>query len=301
MTEKTIAITTHLHVGDSVILTGAVRNIRAAHPEFRFRYSGWAVSAWENNPECVIRDEPDPIFVGYGPVEMERNAQFGNCVEGFTHELCRAIGIPMVPIVTRIPCLHLTDAEMRRGSWTRGRILINAGCQKSSQTKYYPYWQDVVDALAGQVEMVQVGSSEDRNVSYALKGVTDYRGKSDDLRSYLAMVANCAGVISPPSSIVNIAAAFGVPGVCVNGAREPDGLTDYPGIVHVHHASCGYDGKSTGCMSLRTLPRFGSRVCDRVDESGSYPCASCMSAIRPSEIVSACRKAFGLKTGKKRH
>ena len=49
-------IYTHKHIGDSIILAGAVHNAKTAHPELQFHYDGWAKDLWLHNPD--VTDEP---------------------------------------------------------------------------------------------------------------------------------------------------------------------------------------------------------------------------------------------------
>jgi len=232
--------------------------------------------------------------VDYGSVEDERQARYGNVVEGFTRSLCRFLGLPPIPsafAATVTPYAVLSDEEKERGAKWRGCILLNANGQTVSFSKAYPWWQDVVDELRKDFRIVQVGSRERRNISPSLRGVEDWRGKSENVREYMAMVWGCAGVISPPSGIVNIAAAFGKKGVVVCGARELPTLTAFPGMEHVWHpwAPCG-SWTNRACIALT---RDGKRACRNLCEVGRCDYAACMVAVAPETISAVARKCFG--------
>lgn len=283
-----IYVRSHNHLGDSAILTGAVHNVKTAHPELQFAYSGWCPEIWQNNQDAIVVPNASAILVDYGHLWDEQNAIHGNVVEAFTLSLCRALAIPLVPCVTKTPVIHLTAGEREAGRDFCGKILLNANAQKQSQTKLYPYWQEVVDYLHGY-DIVQTGSNERRNITNDLYGVTDMRGMTEDVRSLLAMVANCSCVVSPPSGIVNIAAAFGTPCVVVCGARESARLTDYPNMVHVVSRSCGYDGAKNGCIGF-SMCKYESRPCVKpAKTSNGTICASCMEMINPCEIADAVK------------
>lgn len=285
-------VRSHRHIGDSIITAGAVRNVRAARPDLLFRYVGHAPEIWEHNPD----QSPAPAtttlpVVDYGSVEDERRANFGNVVEGFTRSLCRFLGIPVVPIATRCPVAVLTDEEKERGERWRGCLLLNANGQTVSFSKAYPHWQQVVDGLRKDFRIVQVGSREKRNISPSLRGVEDWRGKTENVREYMAMVHGSAGVVSPPSGIVNLAAAFGKPGVVVCGARELPALTDFPGMAHVWipWPPCG-SWRMRACIALTDGK---TRPCRDIRETDGKRHAACMAATAARDVLEAARKVFG--------
>ena len=294
---KVYAVHSFRHLGDSVICAGAVHNVKVAHPELMFAYVGHAPEVWENNPDVVHRDIPPPDVylprLHYGSTELERTAARGTVVEGFTATLCDLLGIPPVPASTRAPYAVLSDAEKERALSWRGAVLLNANGQTSSFSKFYPHWQEVVDALRGEFPIIQVGSRERRNISIDLKGVDDWRGRTENLRELMVMAAGCAGILSPPSGLVNLAAAFGQRGVVVNGARELAALTAYPGMVHVsmEYTPCN-SGKDWACIALHET---GNRSCRRpimVWELDERRCAECMADLDPLAIAEAARKVL---------
>lgn len=278
---------THCQLGDNVIVAGAVRNVKAVHPYLLFSREGASKSLWENNPDFI--DESPQIMlpkVTYGSLEDEKRASHGNVVEGFTRTLCYHLGIPLVPIITRNPVLVLTDEEKESSKRWNGYWLLNANCQTYSRSKGYPHWQEVVNGLLDDIRIIQVGSNEDRNISPTLSGVIDYRGRSENLRHYLTMIYGCDGIISPPSGIMNIGAAFGKKMVIVNGAREPKRLTDYGNSIYVSTSCCGCDD-TNGCISQRYE---GSRACRNFVVRNHLQYSRCMDMIDPSRIIDAVRK-----------
>ena len=281
-----IVVTTHNHLGDSAILTAAVYNVRMARPDIDIRYNGWAKELWKNLSFTAVTDVPAHFSVGYGTLFDEQNSVFGNCVAGFTHDLCEKLQIPCVPLASGIPVLRLTEEEKATGAFCRGKWIINANAQTCSCSKWYPHWQKVVDMLQGKVSFVQVGSTERKNISRGLSGVLDYRGMSQDLRQFLSMIWNCDGIVSPPSGIMNLAAAFGKPQVIVNAAREAARLSDYPGVACVSCAYCGYNGLDNGCVTL-LMPgseKSHRRCTDPVMIDGIQT-AACMASIHPESIA----------------
>lgn len=211
-------------LGDSVILTGAVRNVRAAHPECLFRYDGWDKykPIYANNEDFAEFHGGEYLHsIGYGDGHAERHGLFGNHVEAQTQRLCEFMGYDeTVPIVTDVPVLYLTEEEKAWGEQFAGKWIVNANCQKESISKAYPYWQDVIDGMRDLgLECVQIGGNLPQDISTELKGVEDWRGRTS-IRELISMAYNCAGIVSPSSGIVHIGAAWRKPTVCLIGARE---------------------------------------------------------------------------------
>ena len=283
------------HLGDSIISAGAVHNVKAAHPEMRFAWTGHAPEVWEHNPDVVHREVPPPDVylprLHYGSVELERQAARGTVVEGFTRTLCDLLGVPPVPCVTRVPYAVLSEEEKERAGRWRGALLLNANAQTLSFSKGYPHWQEVVDALAGRYTIIQVGSRERCNRSPDLRGVEDWRGRTENVRDFMVMAAGCDGIVSPPSALVNIAAAFGKKGVVLNGARELAALTAYPGMAHVsaYWPRCG-SGADWACIALR---ESGHRACAQLFGNRAGWFAACMEAIDPHAVAQTVVRVMG--------
>lgn len=285
---RCIRFASHSHIGDMVICTGAIRNVCAAHPDLAFVTPDYCRDVYRHNPDMVERATAYTELgkITYGTLADEQRGRWGNVVEGFTRSLCALLGIPTVPAVTRVPVLHLSKEELLRSRAYNGWWLINANCQTCSMSKGYPYWQRVVDILGWR--FAQIGGREGRDLSPDLRGVLDIRGRTT-LRDLMVMAYGCDGIISPPSCITSIGAAFGKPQICLNAGREPDALTDYPRVRHVSRkCACGW-GVDTGCIACR-MGRYASRGCtDCVDDDGRL-WARCQWDTKPEEITRAARE-----------
>lgn len=282
--------TTHPHVGDNIICTGAVRNVCREYEDMRFVACG---EVTKNNMDYIGENDcfragckiTDIGKITYGSLDDEQHGRWGNVVEGFTRSLCQLLGIEQVPIRVRNPILNLTESEFERGFKWRDCILLNANCQTCSISKGYPYWQEVVNGLKGE-RIIQVGGDENRDISPNLKGVEDMRGKTS-IRQLMVMVRHCKLVISPPSCISNIAGAFHHPQVILNASREPDVLLDYDNAVHVSHVcECGW-GVQTGCISCRV--GGGRRSCWRPRRVDGIDWCQCQEETPPETIIRAAQ------------
>ena len=279
------ALETHRHVGDHVLLTGAVRNVRAAHPEMLFSVPEGYGEIFANNPDyTLIYADAELSRITYGTVEEERRAANGNLVEGFTRSLCAALDIPPVPITTKTPVICLTAEEWAQSRKWNGKWLINATFQTCGWSKGYPWWREVADTLRQDgFQLVQIGGNEARDISCNL-GVEDMRGKTS-LRDLCAMCAGCDGIITPPSCSQNIGAAFGTRTVCVVGGRELPELSGYGNTAYIANPSpaCGW-GEGRRCVSLRLV---GGRACLHHAPIDGIEWCDCMTGIDPMQIVRA--------------
>ena len=282
-------IYTHPHLGDNVILTGAARNIRAVYPEIIFQKINRYPDVFKYNSDWIDDDmiiKPIETKITYGTLYEEQHATNGNCVEGFTKMLCKALDLKQVPCITTQPILELTDKEKEEAEKWRGKWLLNANCQECTRSKGYPHWQRVIDGLK-ELEFIQIGGNEDRDISPDLTGVEDLRGKTS-IRQLFIMAYGCDGVISPPSAISNIAGAFGKKQVIVNASREPDELLKYPNAVHISHkdTDCGW-GIDNGCVSLRF---DGNRRCEHCIDDGKGCWCRCQWETQPETIIKAVKE-----------
>lgn len=227
---QVFGVRSHVQIGDSLILSGAVHNVKLAHPEMNFKFigNGYYNPLFENNNDFnqSLQSFKDIGLIHYG--DGEKEGKNGNHIEAQTKMLCERIGIPMVDIKTRTPYIILTDDEIEWGRQFQGKWLVNANFQTFSISKYYPHWQEVIDGMNKfGLKVVQVGGNESRDFTTNLTSVEDWRGKTN-LRQWLSMIYNCAGIVSPPSGIMHAGGVWEKPMVIIVGARELPCITDYP-------------------------------------------------------------------------
>ena len=278
---------THPHLGDYVILTGAVHNIKKARPDVVFALPEKYQEVYENNRDfakspVLIRDMGKVV---YGNLEAEKQALYGNVVEGFTLCLCKLLNLQPVPIITRKPKIVLSKEEREYTKQFENAIVLNANCQTCTISKGYPHWQRVVDELSKDYRIIQVGGNCPKDLTLDLSGVEDYRGKTT-IRQLFSMIYGCKGVVSPPSSFSNIAGAFDKPQIILNAGREADRLTDYENVTHISHkAQCGW-GVSNGCVSLHIT---GNRICPDTILQGGRTWCRCQWETPPETIIEAVK------------
>lgn len=280
---------THKHIGDHVILTGAVRNVRAVYPDIKFSISTDYAEIFENNRDFVIDTGVRLPRITYGTLYEEQRALNGNLVEGFTKSLCKAIGVEEVKPVTKTPYIVLTDEEKERAKKWNGKWLVNATFQTCGVSKGYPWWEFVISTLnSSGLQLVQIGGNESRDISCNLDGVLDMRGKTS-IRDLITMIYGCEGIITPPSCSMNIGAAFGKKMVVIVGGRELPQLSGYENVTYIegHCDKCGW-GNDARCVSLRF---YGSRACNYFGTIDGLQWCDCMINVEPHDITDAVLNA----------
>jgi ADP-heptose:LPS heptosyltransferase len=283
-----ILLSTHRHLGDTVALTAALRNAKTALPDVLFDYDGSYRDVFANNPNITPFDHCDSdvtsIKVTYSPFS-QRRGDGGNLCQGYSKCLALALqsltGV-LVPMSQFTPVINLTEEEQVQYRDLERYCVINANCQKCSEVKRYPYWQQIVDACP-DMKFVQVGGNEKRDVTMNLRNVVDLRGTTT-VRQLFSLVANAKYVVSPSSAVIHIAAAFkNVNAYCLVGAREPTALTKYANVGHFC-STCGRYFSSFGCMNFYTHGIH--KTCINIKNINDYNYASCMCDINPKEVAS---------------
>ena len=218
-------------------------------------------------------------------------------LQGYVQNLGQQLGIPLECSVRR-PYLYLSDDEK---SWTnqveettgyKGKFwLVNAGFKNDYTIKKWTHanWQEVVDALQGEVQFIQIGSSEHDH--RPLKNVIDLVGKTD-ARQFIRLAYHAAGALTPESYLHHVMAAFEKPCVTLCSGFLPTSWIKYHTgtvLTHQEKMSCCVGGKA--CWKARVVPlsdKDGKDQClCHLPVLGDDPVAKCMAMITPRQVIDA--------------
>jgi hypothetical protein len=182
-------------------------------------------------------------------------------------EMCGGAGISG-PVAIR-PYLALSDEEKSSATWSRCRIAIQSSGMAARHPTLNKQWlqerfQGVVNAFAGEVEFVQIGSASDP----ALQGVKDLRGATS-IRQTAAILNHARLYVGNVGLLMHLARAVECPSVILFGGREAPWQT-------------GYICNSNIYSAVPCAPCWLSNNCD-FDRR-------CMSNISIADVVSAIRK-----------
>ncbi len=301
---RRILIRCGLPPGDIVLLTGAVRDLLAAHPgELAIDVRTTAPDLWHFHPGLTALEEGDPTVETvevHMPGTTDCNTRPIHLQTWLLDELNRKLGTRAVPTAFHgevflppsdwkrpSPLRELTGSEMP--FW-----IVAAGGKHDHRIKWWSArrYQQVVDHFRDRIQFVQIGAPGDHHP--ALEGVIDLRGKTS-IRELVRWMAHAQGVLCGITFAMHLAAAvpntatrqFGRPCVVVAGGREPLHWFAYPGhqvLCNVGQLPCS----GSGCWKSRTEPAgdgsewdHPSRICSQHVDG----LARCMDLIQAPDVI----------------
>lgn len=281
--------------GDILVFTGAVRDLKKAHPDFEIDVRSPCMAIFENNPYLTPLDQTDPDVeyydVGYDDIH--------NCGWSGRHfstayhmQLEKLLGVA-VPQTDLSPDVHLSDNEKSWVSQVEDAFdysgpfwLINPGFKADFPLKNwgYPNWQRVVDLLCDRVQFVQVGELSPGHEHQALEGVIDLRGRTD-LRQLIRLSYHAQGSACHVTMLMHLMAAWQKPCVIVAGGREPRRWEMYPNHRYIDTCGCLPCCQYNGCWKSGRIEETDSGIINKkcVNTAGNLP--RCMQLIKPERVA----------------
>jgi ADP-heptose:LPS heptosyltransferase len=295
--------------GDIMMLTSAVRDLKASHPDILIGVDTTCDQIWENNPHITKLDPHDPDVETYKmtyPLIHQSNEGQYHFIHAFRKEMETKLGLRIKAGKFKGD-IHISDMEkswisqieemgIRDDFW-----VLFAGGKYDFTAKWWnpDYYQTVVDHFRGKITFVQCGEKD--HFHPPLKGVINLIGKTD-LRQLIRLVYHSVGVLGPVTFGMHAAAAIEMkktppmnrPCVVIAGGREPAQWEAYP-----HHRYLAVNGAMNccdngGCWKSR-CQKVGDG--DEKDEKDLcvYPVqikedlriAKCMNMIRPEDVIRA--------------
>jgi len=271
-------------LGDNVYASAVVANLVAAGFAVNVSEAGHA-GLWEpcrlldrkisrENADAVIRQHYLPPWSVGCP----------HLIEGVTAAAAYDLNAE-VPVRAKRP--HIWVAPPKERLIDGRYVVINAGWQNSAPAKKWARerWEQLI-ALCPDVRFVQMGQK--KNHAEPLAGAVDMIDRTD-LSDLLRLVRDAACVVSPPSGVVHVAAAYKVPSILLAGGREPATLAAYP-ETHVFSA-CG--GRLECCRDRgchRNKFGTGPKECGCFRHGADGPTSQCMFDITAEEVAEALKK-----------
>lgn len=286
-----------LSPGDVLAMTAAVYSLHRQNPgRFITAIDSVAGELLQNNPDVVpiesLRGGDAEVITCHYPAIHHANTRGIHFMQGYCEFFAEVLGVP-VPLLTNRPVLHLTLQEREPLAPTHpmagGRHwLVNAGTKSDFTCKRWgrERYQAVVNALRGRVPFAQVGATRDDH--RRLDGVVDLVGRTS-LRELVRMCHHAAGIVTPPSLLMHVAAALDKPCVVVAGGREPVQWNAYPKMHYMHTIGAFSCCKAGACWRSR-VERLNdgqghdNSLCEQ-PITGEETIPRCMAAIRPEEVV----------------
>ena len=270
-------------LGDRLMFTPAVRDLKASFPDFQIGIVSAGTDIWDNNPyidPSVTAHNADYIY-DIGPAKVTKGSKTNgiHIVRAFTECLSEKMNtvIKHGPLK---PDIHLSETE-KKVSPVSGRYwVINIDTGPMS-AKRWPFerFQQLVDSMP-DITFVQVGLARDNK--YRLRGnnIIDLVDRTK-IRELFSLVYNAEGCISLVSSLMHVAAAFDKPCVVIAGGREPVTFEHYPFHRFLHTIGC------VPCAKLQACWKNSIEAC--LDSDGTT--AKCMDII-PVSIVKEAIESY---------
>ena len=291
--------------GDVVMLTAAVRDLHACHPnQFLTDVRTPFPALWENNPHLTPLKKKHRgvkrIECRY-PLIHQSNQRPVHFLQGFIEDLNEKLGLRIQPTLFKGD-IHLSDEEKSRPSLVQQITgvdvpfwIIAAGGKHDFTIKWWHFrrWQAVVDHFKGKLLFVQVGEKD--HYHPPIEGVIDLRARTT-LRELIQLVYHAQGVLCPVTLLMHLAAAVEAkpdgpkrrPCVVVAGGRESPAWEAYPTHQFIHTVGALPCCSQGGCWRSRTVPLGDGHKFDEeknlcVDVVSGLP--RCMEMITPAVVI----------------
>ena len=265
-------------LGDNIYTSAVIGNL-AATGKIKVNVKSHCTDLWGN---CQILDrsitEETADYIVDACNDLPWNTGTPHIIEGTTKHIADEINVP-VPIRFRDPVIYADLPEARKFDFPY--VVINTGWQNSAPAKKWlkKNWEKLV-SLCPDVKFIQIGQKA--NHAEALEGCISLIDKTTRT-DLLQIVRDASCVISPPSGVIHIAAAFHVPFISLAGGREPESLASYPCGVTLSTVGTLPCCEKGGCRCKGF--EEGERQCKNIytDESGDQM-GLCMEKITPEVI-----------------
>ena len=294
-------------IGDILTFTAAVRDFKKAFPDTKVGVLSTAMHIWDHNPHIDhnFRDERHILKIGPGFLTNKSNSSDLHMCNAFRLDIENKLGlrIPQGPIT---PDIWLTEEEHKAPPLIDGPYwLFVYGGEPGWPCKQYHRWQEVINLLKDDIQIVQIGVS--RHPYPKLENVIDYVGKTEDknhgIRQLWNLFLHAQGTLGLVSMHMHLSAAFGNPCVVLAGAREPASFTQYFGHQYIQTNGTMFCGEHTSCWKCKLEGCRNLTKPDNIMEGHHVKeVPRCVAIIEPEEIAEAVRKYYKggrLEYGKK--
>jgi hypothetical protein len=239
--------------GDDLMATAVLaqwRTVRGTRPWYLTRHPG----LFDHNPDVglVLEYEPDlagalsmlgvpRVRLRYHTYDAAADRTVGTPGVHLINLMCESAELPR--LVDPAPVFFFADGE-RPTRASAPRIVVHSSVMAARFPNLNKEWlpgrmQQVVDALALDAEIVQIGSAGDP----PLAGATDLRGRTN-VRESAGVLAGAWGFVGLIGFPMHLARAVGTPAVIVFGGREHPSEDGYPGnrnlFTDMHCSPCWY-------------------------------------------------------------
>ena len=307
---RKIILRSRYALGDTVLLTAAVRDLHRCYPDaFVTDVRTAHADLWLHNPHLWRLDAAAPdvttIEIGYPLINFSNQVPY-HAIHGYIDAINEQLGVEVHGTEFKGD-IHLSKAERAAPSQVAELIgkeipfwLVSAGGKSDLTIKWWDIdrYQEVIDHFGGRVQFVQIGASRDFHPK--LRGAVDLRGKTS-VRQLVNLVYHAQGVLCGVTGLMHMAAAVPTkagnpplrPCVVIAGGREPTHWEAYPHHQFIHTIGSLPCCARGGCWKSRVVP-----VGDGADGDSAL-CTNrvaqlpqCMDMISSAEVIRRVESYF---------
>ena len=223
-------------VGDDLLCTTVARELRRRNAG-RVWVAARYPELFDGNPDAravpiadwrfgrlgrLLRTDARPLWYTQYEPEKDRDPEPPRHIAAM---MCEKAGV--LGLVSIRPYFFLRQSEREEGKVVDNQIAIQSTTRAAATPLQNKEWlperfQDVIEALSGHFNFIQLGSPSDPK----LENVIDLRGKTN-LRQAAAILARSELFVGLVSGLMHLARAVDCPAVIVYGGREQPEISGY--------------------------------------------------------------------------
>jgi ADP-heptose:LPS heptosyltransferase len=291
--KKEIVFHNRQRIGDMLMFTCAVRDLKAAFPDLRINVDSTACHIWDYNPNIdrsLKKTDENLIKIGPSKLTNASNRLDWHFANAYRMSMEDALGVS-IPQGESRPDIWLSEEEynaprvFKEPYWI---ICVNG--EKGWGCKMYPFknWQKVIDQNP-DIKFVQIGTNEDKPPRLQGDNVIDHVGKTqskdEGIRDLYKLFLHAEGSIGLVSFHMHLSGALYKPCVVVAGAREPVSFTRYAGHQYLANDGCLPCG-ITACWHCDI------KTCTNLIEKEEEKIPKCVDIIEPEDVTRAIRAYY---------
>lgn len=300
-----------LALGDSVVLSGLLRDIAAQYPQTRIALGSVSFQeVFQHAPYLTPRSrlgrQPTVVRPDYGNWITRSKHEPVHFLHALHRDFAKQTGWD-VPLRAPRPDLHLSAEEQTPPLDGRYWVVLSGG-KTDFTAKVWPpaKFQRVVDILRTEfgVRCVQAGACDSKHWHPPLEGALPLTGQTT-ARGLIRLIRHADGVICGVTAAMHIAAALERPCVVLAGGREAwwweayvrenPGLPGASQLRHPHrflHTIGLLDcvPHQGGCWRSKTVDLGGTpadKICLKPERHEGVSVPACLNLVTPEHVVAA--------------
>lgn len=286
---KEIVLHNRQRIGDILMFTCAIRDLKSAYPDLRINVVSTAAHIWDYNPyidRTLAVTEQNTLKIGPGKGTNQSNRIDWHFANAYRLSIEDALNIH-IPQGESRPDIWFTEEEYNaKRVFEKPYWIIIIGGEKGWGCKMYPFnkWQNFVDQNKDTL-FVQLGAIGDRPERLKGVNVIDYVGKTENkntgIRDLFKLFLNAEGSIGLVSFHMHLSAALYKPAIVIAGAREPVHFTRYEGHRYLSTDGC------LPCSAITACWHCDINTCIDLVVRNTEKIPKCVDMIEPEDITKA--------------